>query len=110
MPIVPAAELERLTAEIFAARNVPRDDADWIAMLLVRANLRGHDSHGVIRGPPDCGTRVTPCGAGAGRFPRPGSIATQAASARGPLRAGRVSAGSPPPPGAGATRLGGAPY
>src|SRR3989441_8072603 len=54
MPIVPAAELERLTAEIFAARNVPRDDADWIAMLLVRANLRGHDSHGVIRVPQYC--------------------------------------------------------
>ena len=54
MPIVPAAELERLTAEIFAARHVPRADADWIAMLLVRANLRGHDSHGVIRVPQYC--------------------------------------------------------
>src|SRR5438876_170534 len=54
MPIVPAAELERLTAEIFAARHVPRDDADWIALLLVRANLRGHDSHGVIRVPQYC--------------------------------------------------------
>src|SRR5947207_12771068 len=54
MPIVPAAELERLTAEIFAARHVPRADADWIAMLLVRANLRGHDSHGVIRIPQYC--------------------------------------------------------
>src|SRR5947208_13709948 len=54
MPIVPAAELERLTAEIFAARHVPRADADWIAMLLVRANLRGHDSHGVIRVPQHC--------------------------------------------------------
>src|SRR5213592_3883622 len=51
MPIVPAAELERLTAEIFAARHVPRADADWVATLLVRANLRGHDSHGVIRVP-----------------------------------------------------------
>src|SRR5881409_4327503 len=54
MPIVPAAELERLTAEIFAARDVPRDDAEWIATLLVRANLRGHDSHGVIRVPQYC--------------------------------------------------------
>src|SRR6267143_2299350 len=54
MPIVPAAELERLTAEIFAVRDVPRDDAEWIATLLVRANLRGHDSHGVIRVPQYC--------------------------------------------------------
>src|SRR5438046_8914121 len=58
MPIVPAAELERLTAEIFAARHVPRADADWIAMLLVRANLRGHDSHGVIRVPHYCAARA----------------------------------------------------
>jgi uncharacterized oxidoreductase len=55
MPTVPAAELERLTADIFAARGVPGDDADWIAQLLVRANLRGHDSHGVIRVPQYCG-------------------------------------------------------
>jgi len=30
---------------------VPADDAAWTARLLVRANLRGHDSHGVIRIP-----------------------------------------------------------
>src|SRR5882762_7927826 len=51
MPTIPAADLERLAADIFAARGVPRDDAEWIATLLVRANLRGHDSHGVIRIP-----------------------------------------------------------
>ena len=51
MPTIPAADLERLAADIFAARDVPRDDAEWIATLLVRANLRGHDSHGVIRIP-----------------------------------------------------------
>ena len=55
MPTVPVAELERLTADIFAARGVPRGDAEWIAQLLVRANLRGHDSHGVIRVPQYCG-------------------------------------------------------
>ncbi len=51
MPTVPAADLERLTADIFMARGVPSEDAVWIATLLVRANLRGHDSHGVIRVP-----------------------------------------------------------
>src|SRR5438105_4999600 len=54
MPTIPAADLERLAADIFAARDVPRDDAAWIAALLVRANLRGHDSHGVIRVPQYC--------------------------------------------------------
>jgi uncharacterized oxidoreductase len=51
MPTVPAADLERLTREIFAVRGVPDDDAAWVAAMLVRANLRGHDSHGVIRVP-----------------------------------------------------------
>ncbi len=51
MPIVKAEDLEALTARIFSARGVPESDARWIATLLVRANLRGHDSHGVIRIP-----------------------------------------------------------
>jgi hydroxycarboxylate dehydrogenase B len=51
MPTVDAAKLEQLTRDIFVARGVPHADATWIAMLLVRANLRGHDSHGVIRIP-----------------------------------------------------------
>src|SRR6059036_3823756 len=92
MRIVPAAELERLTAEIFAARHVPRDDADWIAMLLVRANLRGHDSHGVIRVPQYCGTRMTPCESWPRRFARTSSIAIQSASSRGTWRAAKISA------------------
>ena len=51
MPILPAAELERLAREIFVAWGTPPDDASWVATLLVRANLRGHDSHGIIRVP-----------------------------------------------------------
>jgi LDH2 family malate/lactate/ureidoglycolate dehydrogenase len=43
--------LERTTRDIFAGWKAPREDATWIATLLVRANLRGHDSHGVIRIP-----------------------------------------------------------
>src|SRR5574341_973350 len=43
--------LERITRDIFVAWKAPREDAAWIAALLVRANLRGHDSHGVIRVP-----------------------------------------------------------
>ncbi len=51
MPLVPAEQLHALTTRIFAARGVPEEDAAWVATLLVRANLRGHDSHGVIRVP-----------------------------------------------------------
>jgi uncharacterized oxidoreductase len=54
MPTVPVPDLERLTTDIFTARGVPSEDAVWIATLLVRANLRGHDSHGVIRVPQYC--------------------------------------------------------
>jgi uncharacterized oxidoreductase len=51
MPTIAATELERLTRDIFVARGVPDGDAAWIAAMLIRANLRGHDSHGVIRVP-----------------------------------------------------------
>jgi uncharacterized oxidoreductase len=46
-----AGHLETLATRIFAALGVPDGDAGWVARLLVRANLRGHDSHGVIRVP-----------------------------------------------------------
>jgi uncharacterized oxidoreductase len=51
MPTIDAARLESRATRIFAAMGAPADDAAWIAALLVRANLRGHDSHGVIRIP-----------------------------------------------------------
>jgi uncharacterized oxidoreductase len=51
VPTLTAARLRDLTARIFAALGTPEEDARWIATLLVRANLRGHDSHGVIRIP-----------------------------------------------------------
>jgi hydroxycarboxylate dehydrogenase B len=51
MPTIDATRLETTGARIFAAMGAPETDAAWIATLLVRANLRGHDSHGVIRIP-----------------------------------------------------------
>jgi len=51
VPTIDASRLESLAARIFAALGTPEEDARWIATLLVRANLRGHDSHGVIRIP-----------------------------------------------------------
>jgi uncharacterized oxidoreductase len=51
VPTVPADRLEDLATRIFAALGAPDPDARWVATLLCRANLRGHDSHGVIRIP-----------------------------------------------------------
>ena len=51
METIPAGQLESLTTRIFTALGVPQSDAAWVGRLLVRANLRGHDSHGVIRIP-----------------------------------------------------------
>ncbi len=54
MPTIDAKTLEQTAREIFIARRVPPADAQLIASMLVRANLRGHDSHGVIRIPQYC--------------------------------------------------------
>jgi len=51
MPTLRHEPLERMTRDIFQAIGVPPAGAAWMAQLLVRANLRGHDSHGVIRIP-----------------------------------------------------------
>jgi hydroxycarboxylate dehydrogenase B len=51
VPIIARERLETTATRIFTALGTPPDDAQWIATLLVRANLRGHDSHGVIRIP-----------------------------------------------------------
>src|SRR5260370_27512807 len=52
MPTIDTARLETTATRIFERLGAPAVDAAWIARLLVRANLRGHDSHGVIRIPP----------------------------------------------------------
>lgn len=51
MPTIRAEELLRLGQDVFRAIGVPDEDAAWMAQVLVRANLQGHDSHGVIRIP-----------------------------------------------------------
>jgi hydroxycarboxylate dehydrogenase B len=51
MPHIAADTLTRIARDIFTRWGAPDADAEWIATLLVRANLRGHDSHGVIRIP-----------------------------------------------------------
>lgn len=48
---VPAAELQEFTKGVFVAAGVPSEDAALEAEVLVWANLRGVDSHGVLRIP-----------------------------------------------------------
>jgi hydroxycarboxylate dehydrogenase B len=51
MPRLQAGDLRSLGRRIFEALQVPQEEAAWVAELLVRANLVGHDSQGVIRIP-----------------------------------------------------------
>ena len=51
MPTITAAELTDFATELLAAAGVARDEAAIVADSLVGANLRGHDSHGVMRLP-----------------------------------------------------------
>ena len=51
MPTFHHDPLEKLASGIFQSIGVAADGAAWVAHLLVQANLRGHDSHGVIRIP-----------------------------------------------------------
>ena len=51
MPTVDAATLIEFAARLFRAAGVPEREAATVASSLVGANLRGHDSHGVMRVP-----------------------------------------------------------
>ena len=51
MATVEAHELEEIATRVFIGVGVPDDDARLVARLLVKANLAGHDSHGVVRIP-----------------------------------------------------------
>lgn len=51
MPTFSADTLTEFATRLFAAAGVPEGDAATVARSLVGANLRGHDSHGVMRVP-----------------------------------------------------------
>ena len=46
-----AADVRRLAENVFVACGAPSDEAVLIAEHLVKANLMGYDSHGIIRIP-----------------------------------------------------------
>src|SRR4051812_38533231 len=49
MPTLSADALTRFTAALFRDAGVPAEEALTVATSLVGSNLRGHDSHGVMR-------------------------------------------------------------
>ena len=51
MPTFRHDSLEKLATGIFQSIGVSSGGAAWVAHLLVQSNLRGHDSHGLIRIP-----------------------------------------------------------
>ena len=51
MVLIDAARLEDLVREIFLRQDCSPAESARIALYLVRSNLTGHDSHGVIRVP-----------------------------------------------------------
>jgi LDH2 family malate/lactate/ureidoglycolate dehydrogenase len=51
MPCLQAGALRSLARRIFEALQVPSEEAAWVAEILVRADLAGHESHGVMRLP-----------------------------------------------------------
>ena len=51
MPTLPESELVQFATALFRAAGVGQSEAHIVAESLVQANLRGHDSHGVMRIP-----------------------------------------------------------
>lgn len=51
MPTISAPVLTEFAVVLFEKVGIPRADAETVAQSLVGANLRGHDSHGVMRVP-----------------------------------------------------------
>lgn len=49
--IVEPTALKKIATSIFERHGVNREDSDIVSEVLVEANLRGHDSHGVVRIP-----------------------------------------------------------
>ena len=49
--IFEAAALQKFTNDLFVAADTPQHIAGTVAEILIKANLAGHDSHGVLRIP-----------------------------------------------------------
>ena len=54
MPVFTAEYLHKVAYSIYLAKGTPEDEAEIVATHQVKANLVGHDSHGVIHIPEYC--------------------------------------------------------
>lgn len=93
---VTAGALKRFTTDVFARTGLPRADAAVVAEVLVWANLRGVDTHGVMRIPRyvdliECGD-MNPRPAIRIRTETPASVLIEADRAAGPVAMTRAVA------------------
>src|SRR6266702_5187630 len=95
-PTAPAEALKRFASNIFARTGMPEADAAVVADVLVWANLRGVDTHGVARIPRYVdlieGGDMNPSPAIAIRTETPASVLIDADRAAGPIAMTRATA------------------
>ena len=51
MPVFTPEYLHKVAYHIYRAKGTPEDEAEIVARHLIKANLSGHDSHGIIQTP-----------------------------------------------------------
>jgi LDH2 family malate/lactate/ureidoglycolate dehydrogenase len=94
MPLISADELLALATEVLEVAGTPDAAARTVAGSLVRTNLFGHDSHGVLRLPRYVAEirkgRIDPRAEPAAEQTRPGAVVVHGRRAFGQLSAGRA--------------------
>jgi LDH2 family malate/lactate/ureidoglycolate dehydrogenase len=94
MPLISADELLALGTEVLEAAGTPNAAARTVVGSLVRTNLVGHDSHGVLRLPRYVAEihkgRIDPRGEPVAEQTRPGAVVVHGRRAFGQLSAGRA--------------------
>jgi uncharacterized oxidoreductase len=94
VPLIPAEDLLTLAVDALRAAGTPDASARTVAGSLVRANLLGHDSHGVLRLARYVGEihkgRLDPRAEPTAEHTRPGAITVHGRRAFGQLSAGRA--------------------
>jgi LDH2 family malate/lactate/ureidoglycolate dehydrogenase len=94
MPLIPADDLLTLAIDVLRAAGTPDVAARTVAGSLVRSNLLGHDSHGVLRLARYVDEihrgRIDPRAEPAAEHTRPGAVVVHGRRAFGQLSAGRA--------------------
>ena len=94
MPLIPADDLLALTVDVLTAAGTPDAAARTVGGSLVRSNLLGHDSHGVLRLPRYVDEihkgRIDPAAEPTAEHTRPGAVVVHGRRAFGQLSAGHA--------------------